>query len=254
MKFSLRWIRCAPAVLLCVSLAGCMPAGQSDMEEEREPHFLEGKSCTSSMDYRRAIEKFEQTLEVNPHHSKAHLELGCLFEEKEPDPAAAIYHYECYLKLRPDAENAEFIRQRITNCKQDLAKTVLLPVTPGPGMQLQFDQLYEEKKRLQDEVERWKAYALQLQSLTNAAALNSAPPQVRPTAASNPETPPPAVEPRSAAGRPAGVARTHVVQAGDSFYAIARKYGIRLEALTAANPGAEPKRLRVGQTLNIPSP
>jgi LysM repeat protein len=33
---------------------------------------------------------------------------------------------------------------------------------------------------------------------------------------------------------------------------IARRYGIRLEALLAANPKLEPRRLKVGQTLAIP--
>ena len=33
---------------------------------------------------------------------------------------------------------------------------------------------------------------------------------------------------------------------------IARKYGVKVEALMAANPGLDPRRLRVGQTLTIP--
>lgn len=35
---------------------------------------------------------------------------------------------------------------------------------------------------------------------------------------------------------------------------IARKYGVKVEALMAANPGLDPRRLRVGQTLAIPAP
>jgi LysM repeat protein len=31
-------------------------------------------------------------------------------------------------------------------------------------------------------------------------------------------------------------------------------YGVKLEALMAANPKVEPRRLQVGQTLNIPAP
>src|SRR5512146_2634493 len=109
MKLLARLIRGAPVVLLCLSLNGCVPSGQSELEEEREPHFLEGRSRIGSMDFKGAIEKFEQTLEANPRHAGAHFQLGCLYEEKAPDPAAAIYHYEQYLKLRPDAANAELI-------------------------------------------------------------------------------------------------------------------------------------------------
>jgi LysM repeat protein len=57
--------------------------------------------------------------------------------------------------------------------------------------------------------------------------------------------------PRTAAARSAGV-RTHTVVAGETFAAIARKSGVGLAALEAANPGVTPKKLRVGQTLNLP--
>ena len=48
--------------------------------------------------------------------------------------------------------------------------------------------------------------------------------------------------------------RTHTIRAGDSPYSIAKQYGVKLDALMAANPGINPQRLKVGQTLNIPAP
>ncbi len=74
------------------------------------------------MDYAGAIESFEKALEVNPRSGAAHFELGWLFKDKDPNPAAAIYHYEQYLKLRPKADNAETIRQHIFGLKQDSVK------------------------------------------------------------------------------------------------------------------------------------
>jgi len=47
--------------------------------------------------------------------------------------------------------------------------------------------------------------------------------------------------------------RTHTVAAGETAVRIARRYGVSLDALLAANPGLEPRRMRVGQVLNIPS-
>jgi LysM repeat protein len=35
---------------------------------------------------------------------------------------------------------------------------------------------------------------------------------------------------------------------------IARQYGVRVEALMAANPKLEPRRMRIGQALIIPPP
>src|SRR5690349_9175653 len=113
----MRWLpRCALAMLL-LSVAGCLPGSQGEMEEEKEPHFITGKSCIAGMDYKGAIEEFEKAVEINPHSAAAHFQLGMLYEEKEPDPAAAIYHYQQYLKWRPKAENAEVVAMHITNCK-----------------------------------------------------------------------------------------------------------------------------------------
>ncbi len=45
---------------------------------------------------------------------------------------------------------------------------------------------------------------------------------------------------------------TYSVQRGDWFYAIARKFGVTVEALQAANPGVNPNFVFPGQVLNIP--
>jgi LysM repeat protein len=47
-------------------------------------------------------------------------------------------------------------------------------------------------------------------------------------------------------------ARTHTVKQGETPTLIARQYGIKLDALMAANPRLDPRRLRVGQALTIP--
>ncbi|MCL6590015.1 MAG: LysM domain-containing protein [Firmicutes bacterium] len=44
----------------------------------------------------------------------------------------------------------------------------------------------------------------------------------------------------------------YVIRPGDTFYAIASRLGISLQALLAANPGVDPNRLTVGQTICIP--
>ena len=44
----------------------------------------------------------------------------------------------------------------------------------------------------------------------------------------------------------------HVVRLGDTFYSIARRYGVSVEQVRAANLGVEPASLRIGQRLLIP--
>ncbi len=251
-----------PAVLLALGLCGCLPPGSDPADEQKEPHFLAGKTRVNSLDFRGAIESFEKALEVNPRSSSAHFELGWLFNEKEPDPAAAIYHYEKYLKLRPSADNAELVRQRINACKQDLARAVLpLPVTPS--LQREFEQLAGENKRLKEEVTRWQAYAASQPRVPT----NPTTPVVvmaRPTPAGDTASPSPGggagegasagrSSVQTAAASPAPL-RMHTVKAGESPYSIAKRYGVKLDAFMAANPKLNPKRLKVGQTVNLPPP
>ncbi len=45
----------------------------------------------------------------------------------------------------------------------------------------------------------------------------------------------------------------YTVKAGDSFFLIARTFGISLDALIAANPGIDPDRLFIGQVICVPT-
>ena len=247
-------------MLASFAFTSCGPSGSSLSDEEREPHFLAGKSRVSALDYKGAVMSFEKALEANPQSASAHFELACLFDQKEADPAAAIYHYDHYLQLRPGAENVEVVKQRILTCKQELARTVVLgPVTEK--VQKELDQLTQENKRLTDEnkrlheeLERSLAYGVQLQKLTNQFSPARLVPSPNPVAGPQPN---PATASSATASRPAPilatVSRTHTVKPGETPSAIAKKYGVRLETLLTANPRVDPRRLQIGQSLVIPT-
>lgn len=264
------WAGCARkfALLLLLGLlvGGCNPSGPGPSDEQKEPHFLAGKELVSTLDYTGAIQAFEKALQINPGSAAAHFELGCLYDTKEPDPAAAIYHYQHFLQLRPGSPNADLAKARIPICKQALASSVMLgPVTDKVQRQLEqyADEnkvLKDENKRLREDMEKWSAYVARLQTLTNAAA--AAPVVASPVAQltspdpgasfssirhSNSVTSNISQSPVPSGGR------THAVKSGETPSLIARKYGVRLEALMAANPSLNARRLRVGQVLKIPS-
>ncbi len=46
----------------------------------------------------------------------------------------------------------------------------------------------------------------------------------------------------------------YTIKQGDTFFSIARTYGISVDALIAANPGVDPNRLFIGQVICVPSP
>ena len=254
------------AVSIPATGSGCAPSEQSAADEEKEPHFVLANSRFNSMDYLGAIEAFQESLEVNPRSAQAHYRLGQLFDTKQPDPAAAVFHYQEYLRLAKGAENAEIIRQRITACKQQLAADVMaMPTTPRAMKQI--EELTETNRLLQSQVEslrasvqKWSDYA---DSLKVAARNNPAPQNNFPTSPSgsiqlpDDTTLPPiafqrATTPIRVTPLPPPRPHTYVVKSGETLAGIARKQGISLRSLQAANSGLNPKKIHKGQTINLP--
>src|SRR5208283_467817 len=170
MTFSVGLFRTAPLLLVGLMLSGCLPSAPKD--EEKEPYFLAGKSHERTMDFNGAVESFEKAVEVNPKSAPAHFELGWLYDQKESNPAAAIYHYERFLKLSPSSRKEDMVKDRILACKQQLAQSVSLgPVTETQTRE--FEKLAEENKRLHEEVEKWRASASRQQTPTNQTGAGS---------------------------------------------------------------------------------
>jgi LysM repeat protein len=249
------------AFVLCLGavLCGCEPAGQNSLDDKKEPHYILGENRVNAMDYPGAVEAFGQSLEVNPHSAAAHFELACLFDEKISDPAAAIYHYQEYLKLDPKAENAEVVNARIVTCKQLLASNVLT-MPSAPAMQRQLEQLVETNGDLLKQIDSLKKlndyYVAQLAAKTNSIPAPNIPVAQPVPIPVQPAQIIPAPAPIPVVKRPATPAapRTHAVAPNETEVSIARKFGVKLGALQAANPGVNPNKLRVGQILNIPPP
>ncbi len=266
MTWPATFLRAVFVALAAVVLSGCVPSAQSQSDEEKEPHFMAGKKRVSTLDFSGAIESFEKALEVNPRSAAAHFELACLFDsdKRETDPAAAIYHYQSYLKLRPEAGNAEVVKQRMMTCKQELARNVSLgPLTER--QQREFEQLSEENKklneqvrRLTEELEQWRVYAARLAATNQSAAAYQRPRPAAPVGGSplplaSTNTVSLAAASRSTNSGFAGP-KTHTVKAGETPTVIARKYGIKVDTLLAANPKVDARKLKVGQSLVIPVP
>jgi len=215
------------------------------MDEEKEPQFLIGRSRVNAMNFGGAIDAFEQALEMNPHSSAAHFELGWLYAEKQDDPAAAIYHYQKYLVLRPHASDAETIRQHIFRLKQELAKAVL-PIPSTPELQRQLERLTDERRQLLEEIDQLRVALARASLMTNRPAAFASRSGSTSGNVTMPRNQPSPVPSRV---QPFG---THKVQSGDTLASIARKYRISLESLTAANPGLDPRRMQIGHTVVIP--
>ncbi|MBU6398836.1 MAG: tetratricopeptide repeat protein [Verrucomicrobia bacterium] len=247
-------LRLLAAVCVCLGWAGCSPLGQNTPDEQKESYFLVGKSRAGNLDYQGAADAFEKALEVNPRNASAHYELGLLYELHLTNYPAAIYHYQRLLKLRPGSDRAEIVRPRITACEQELAKTVSLgPITPA--MQRDLERLAEENQRLRQQVDYLSRRLTMLTNVppgplgTISVSATTNPPAGRSTALTNR-----LLLAATDAPAPGAASRTYVVKPHDTLSAIARKHGVKLAALRAANPRLDPRRLRIGESLVVPSP
>ena len=230
-------------IVLLSFVAGCYQE-DSRLDEEQDPHFQRGRNLASSQDFKGAAQEFEKALDTKPGSAAAHFELGWLYDTKLNDYAAAIYHYERHLKLQPDSHRASLVKERIRGCKQELANSEF-PLPTTRDLQQEADRLNAENLLLKQQVESLRN---QLAAATAAAAQNRAQPALPAPApaAARAETPHPPAPPAPA--RP----RVHIVKSHETITSIAAEHGMKASALLAANPGVEPRRLRVGQSLNLP--
>src|ERR1051325_2928612 len=143
--------------LLCLLLAGCHVGSSKQTDDQKEPYFLAGKNRLQERDYPGAIDMFEKALDVNPRSASAHFELGVLYEQQQNDYAAALYHYQRTVMLNSNMPFAELARQRMQECKRELAKSVMQPISME-NMQREIDSLRAENLRLKQQVRQWQAY------------------------------------------------------------------------------------------------
>lgn len=260
----------ALAALLAVT--GCFPPSAGSADEQKDPYYLSGKRRVNSLDFNGALEDFEKALEANPRSAAAHLELGILHEQRTKDYSAAIYHFERFLKFKPDSDFAEPVRQRILSCKQELARTVSLgPVNQMVQRDLErLDSLTKENAQLKTQLEQVQnqmsqVIAMQMgqqQQAQQRGQAASPGPQMRiagPAPSGNaPRPDSPVIDRNSTVTAQSSMnapslGRTHTVKSGDTFYKIAKQYKVSEAALKTANPGVDARRMQIGQVLKVPS-
>ncbi|GDY21520.1 hypothetical protein LBMAG56_28670 [Verrucomicrobiota bacterium] len=242
---------------------GCWPPGPSPQDEQKDPYFIVGSNRVRGRDFKGAIEAFTHSIENNPRSSAAHFELAILNEQHEKDFAAAIYHYQRFLTLQPNSDKAEIVKARMDGCKQEIAKSSLMLIAP-PSQLREIENLKESLQKLTLERDDLKKQLAAAQARAGRDFVNpSNTPVVPPKPAPRPPgaTPPtgsptPGTTATSQTGTPKPTEtagrRTHTVKSGETPGSIAKQHGIPVTKLLDANPGLDPKRMRIGQTLNLP--
>jgi LysM repeat protein len=261
-------------------LSGCFQM-ENSYEEEKDPHFIDGKNKVNSMDYDGAIDSFEKALQANPRSAAAHFELGFLYEQKN-DFGAAIYHYQRHLRLRPNSAMAEVVKGHITGCTREMAKTVSVAVV-NREVQRDLERLTQTNSWLMQRVvfleaelnrrpqyitnfvTNWLTVTQLVASAAPAGTVASTPatgsaPQPRQSSPSvsvarpQPDTRAAVRSTLSPTAQPVQPARTtHVVRSGETLASIGRRYGVSIEKLRTANPGLNPNKIKPGQSIVVPA-
>lgn len=234
MKLVPGWLLIA-VFALCV--AGCEETPQAQ-NDEQNPHFQRAHDLISLQDYKSAIAEFDKVLETNPRSAATHYELGWICEnDKIRDYAAAIYHYQKHLELKPASERAAQVRERIGVCRRELANGEY-PLPTSQNLQKEVDRLNAENLMLKQQLDTLKGQlaAAQLAQTNLVAAANSRT----------------GVTPLPGDAVPARVPRSYQIQSGDTISGIASRFKLKTSAVLAANPKIRPEKLRPGQNINLP--
>ena len=280
------------SLLLCLGMSGCTPMAEAPVDEQKNPHYRAGMDRVNALDYKGAIDSFERALDDNPRSCLAHYQLGMLYDVRENDYESALYHYKQALKLRKTGYPCDNIRQRIPACRQELAKADSLSVVnPTVLRETERLREENQELRRQLEALRGYAgtrpppggptrgagagssgspgssglsgAATSPTGLlggggggTGLARTNNTPLSRNPGGLATDRGRFPGGTPgTSSGGSPTSATtsgRTHPVKGGETVAAIARQHGLKLSNLLAANPGLDPRRLRIGQALNLP--
>ncbi len=67
-----------------------------------------------------ALKAFLMALKLNPNHAESHFELARLYMEHLGDKESAVAHFRRYLRLRPEANNAERIKGWLMRTETEL--------------------------------------------------------------------------------------------------------------------------------------
>ena len=230
--------------MLAGSQAGCSRgAASQDKWDERDPYLKRALARKNIDDIDGAIDLLNKALDRKPDLARAHLELGLLYDTRQQDYIRAIYHYERYLELRPDAEKKKLIEDLIRQARLSFAAS--LPDQP-PGA-------VEQIAMLKREIDALKSQIASRQGRDGTAAASK--PATNQPAALTPANATALMPPKLAPAQPA--IQTYVVQTRDTLSSIAAKlYNDpgKWKTIYDANRNtlSSPQSVRPGQTLMIP--
>lgn len=262
-------------VMSMLLVAGCnrLPDAQP-VAEINEPAYEEGKRLLRQGKEQAALTEFFKVIDSRADGApESHLEVGLLYQLEIKNPIAAIYHFRRYLELKPNAPQADLVRQRIDAATREFART--LPAQPLENQIMRSDlldvveDLKAENLRLKNEIAHLRGNAEAASPAASRPRVSqlaiTSVPESRPAIEVAPEPVPssrdlaPPTRPNAAPAPAAAPTnqRVHVVVKGDTLSSLSRRYyntPSRFRDIYAANRDKmrSENDLQIGMRLVIP--
>lgn len=233
-----------------IGLFGCTPNPAAiDALEEQDPAMEQALSLSKAQNYDDAIAMYQDVLMEQPGMAKPHLQLGLLLDDKKQDYLRAIYHYQRYLELRPEAQKRELIEELIRHARLSFATS--LPDRPSEAIE-EISQLKQQIAALEGDLTSARTRIIDLSEALRRYKARSEAGEVKQPAsrAAGPTEAPVAVA-------SSGSSDTYRVRRGDTLSKISKKVyndGTKWKVIYEANKDslADPGDLKLGQSLRIP--
>ncbi len=232
---------CLSIFIAAAAVCGC--------KEKESPFIEKGEALYNEQQWEEAETAYKDALAEGPELAKAHLGLARIYQENQKMLAHAIYHYDRFFELNPDAQSENLFREQRQKVEEQLVK---MAVDSSPEVtrirnsaQAQESAWNREKTQLQNQIARLEE---QLQA-ARSSSVSTTPPS-RTTQETTTPT-------RTTQATTSDETVIYTVTKQDTlskiagrFYRDTSKWTIIYEANKDTLP--DPNSLKVGQSLVIP--
>lgn len=256
---------CFIALFVIFLVTSCSSELVEIVREIDEKQYQLAKGYQAQGREEEALSAFLRVIDARRDSPESHFEAGYIYLQEMKDPISAIYHFKCYIQLKPDSNQIVQVEQLIETAQKEFVRQ--LPANPYEG---QFnginlldlvDGLKQENEILKRESVAAKIRVKQLEAILGGARRTSTNMPVNVESLASDQRASTVDQSSSLTANlpldPAAVPRAYTVQSGDSLSSISRKfYGTvsRWNDIYQANRDrmSSENALRVGQDLRIP--
>lgn len=89
-------------------------------DDEGEIHYNMGNVFFHKGMYQRALDEYRMAVKLMPEHPNAHFNLAYVSSEFVLDQKTALHHYKQYLRLNPEADDADLVKEKILEAELDM--------------------------------------------------------------------------------------------------------------------------------------